>query len=288
MSKFIVVNFDKKEYITPEAFGDKSDLEGILTSYDNGVQTALAVLLSDGNGRGGGDLHCDSPVVGSWAGDRVAVLDELATCPVLSEPGLEDVELQKQFKKLGRDISKEVVAAIIAGEGSRSVLAGLNDSLVIPLPVQRAMPAQTLTLVSSKENRAERKVQTLEELYGLFNVSAGLSVFTGKKQLAIGLNKFAKMVGRSEQYAVSQMAYVWENKSDKNKSGLKIAAILVDEANENSTKAVVFKVGVNGSTVDKIFEQVFPGLVWERDEQTVQKTSSPFVSKLLEQVAKLK
>jgi hypothetical protein len=44
----------------------------------NGTLTALAVLLADGNNRGGGDLRSDHPVVGSWAGDRIVVAGDYA------------------------------------------------------------------------------------------------------------------------------------------------------------------------------------------------------------------
>jgi hypothetical protein len=44
-----------------------------------GTLTALAILLADGNGRGGGDLRCDDdPIVGHWAGDRIVVAGDYA------------------------------------------------------------------------------------------------------------------------------------------------------------------------------------------------------------------
>jgi len=38
----------------------------------------LAVLLADGNGRGGGDLRSENPIIGSWAGDRVVIAGDYA------------------------------------------------------------------------------------------------------------------------------------------------------------------------------------------------------------------
>src|SRR5262249_31446104 len=69
---YLVVNLDKKEYIHPHQCGDGLKLMEFGAS-SCGTMTALAVLLADGNGRGGGDLHSRRPVVGSWAGDRVVL-----------------------------------------------------------------------------------------------------------------------------------------------------------------------------------------------------------------------
>ena len=66
-----IVNLDKKEYLHPHTFGDGLKL---LEFGDGGLtMTALAVLLSNGNGRGGGDLNTKSVIPGRWAGDRIVV-----------------------------------------------------------------------------------------------------------------------------------------------------------------------------------------------------------------------
>jgi hypothetical protein len=38
----------------------------------------LSILLADGNGRGGGDLHSENDIVGSWAGDNIVVAGDYA------------------------------------------------------------------------------------------------------------------------------------------------------------------------------------------------------------------
>ena len=53
---YIAVNLDKKQYISPHAFGDGAKLLEFGNS-SNGMMTGLAILLADGNGRGGGDLQ---------------------------------------------------------------------------------------------------------------------------------------------------------------------------------------------------------------------------------------
>jgi hypothetical protein len=81
------------------------------------------VLLADGNGRGGGDLHSEHPIIGSWSGDRIVVAGDYAD---------ENKFLQKQqivkYKLLNQglspnlynyamdhfeDISEQALAAIL-------------------------------------------------------------------------------------------------------------------------------------------------------------------------------
>lgn len=66
------VNLDKRQFIHPHKFGDGLKLLEFGCSGD-GTMTGLAILLSDGNNRGGGDLHSDNPIIGSWAGDRIVI-----------------------------------------------------------------------------------------------------------------------------------------------------------------------------------------------------------------------
>lgn len=82
---YLIINIDKKEYIHPHKFNDGLKLLEFGCS-PNGTMTALALLLSSGNGRGGGDLRVedndwtletvDPPrveLVGSWGGDRIVI-----------------------------------------------------------------------------------------------------------------------------------------------------------------------------------------------------------------------
>tara|TARA_Y100000310_G_C20669719_1_gene809581 strand:- start:1759 stop:2151 length:393 start_codon:yes stop_codon:yes gene_type:complete len=74
---YYVVNLDKEEYIHPHKMGDGLKLLEFGCSR-NGTMTALAILLADGNGRGGGDLRSNSSIIGSWAGDRIVVAGDYA------------------------------------------------------------------------------------------------------------------------------------------------------------------------------------------------------------------
>ena len=72
-----IVNIKKKQYISPHTFGDGSKLMEFSMSA-NGVLAGLSILLADGNGRGGGDLNSDNPIVGSWAGDNIVITGDYA------------------------------------------------------------------------------------------------------------------------------------------------------------------------------------------------------------------
>jgi hypothetical protein len=74
---YLIVNLDKKQFLHPHKCGDGLKLLEFGASA-NGTLTALAVLLADGNNRGGGDLHSDHPVIGSWAGDRIVIAGDYA------------------------------------------------------------------------------------------------------------------------------------------------------------------------------------------------------------------
>jgi hypothetical protein len=74
----VAANLDRREVLDPAQFGDSRDINVAAWAGGlGGVTTALAVVLAASNrggSRGGGDLRSADPVVGSWAGDHVAVL----------------------------------------------------------------------------------------------------------------------------------------------------------------------------------------------------------------------
>jgi len=74
---YLTVNLDKQQFIYPHKFGDGLKLVEFGASGD-GTMFGLAVLLADGNGRGGGDLRSDDPIIGSWSGDRIVVAGDYA------------------------------------------------------------------------------------------------------------------------------------------------------------------------------------------------------------------
>jgi hypothetical protein len=74
---YLVVNLDKEQFLDPHCCGDGLKLLEFGCN-SNGTLTALAVLLADGNGRGGGDLRSMNPIIGGWAGDRIVVAGDYA------------------------------------------------------------------------------------------------------------------------------------------------------------------------------------------------------------------
>ncbi len=74
---YLACNLDKKQLIDPHDFGDGAKLMEFACS-PSGTAGALAVLLADGNGRGGGDCRSENPIIGSWAGDRIVVAGDYA------------------------------------------------------------------------------------------------------------------------------------------------------------------------------------------------------------------
>lgn len=73
----IIINLTKREYLHPHNFGDGLKLMEFGLSQC-GTMSGLAILLSNSNGRGGGDLDSRNPIVGSWAGDNIVIVGDYA------------------------------------------------------------------------------------------------------------------------------------------------------------------------------------------------------------------
>jgi hypothetical protein len=75
----VIVNYDSLEFLSPTTFGDSTDAaEFSAVGYSGGITTALTTLLASackGGARGGGDIYSESKLVGSWAGDRIAIIE---------------------------------------------------------------------------------------------------------------------------------------------------------------------------------------------------------------------
>ena len=104
-----IVNIKKKQYISPDTFGDGSKLMEFSMSA-NGVLAGLAILLADGNGRGGGDLHSENDIVGSWAGDNIVIAGDYADDGKFVKDA--DKNLYHIASIEGEDISIKVLEAL--------------------------------------------------------------------------------------------------------------------------------------------------------------------------------
>jgi RNA binding exosome subunit len=104
-----IVNIKKKQYISPYIFGDGAKLMEFSMSA-SGVLAGLSILLADGNGRGGGDLHSENDIVGSWAGDNIVIAGDYADSgKFVKEIGQ---NLYEVASNEGEDISIKVLDAL--------------------------------------------------------------------------------------------------------------------------------------------------------------------------------
>ena len=104
-----IVNVKKKQYITPHTFGDGAKLMEFSMSA-NGVLAGLAILLADGNGRGGGDLNSENEIVGSWAGDNIVIAGDYADMGKFVK--IPEQNLYEVCQAEGEDISLKVLDAL--------------------------------------------------------------------------------------------------------------------------------------------------------------------------------
>lgn len=75
---YLLVNPDKKQFVhshdVKSSFRDFRGLKLMEMGYDD----IIPLLIAHGNGKGGGDFQGNSPLVGSWAGDRVILTGDYA------------------------------------------------------------------------------------------------------------------------------------------------------------------------------------------------------------------
>jgi hypothetical protein len=106
-----IVNTTKKEYINPHAFSQGLKLLEWSQSM-GGTNTALAILLSNSNGRGGGDLHSEHPIIGSWANDNIVVAGDYAGPLDAGEPEGENLYSRCSNGEY-KDVSYEAYEAML-------------------------------------------------------------------------------------------------------------------------------------------------------------------------------
>ena len=93
-----LVNLDKKQIIHPCQIGNGMKLREQI-GWHYSTATALVMLLAASNkegGRGGGDFRVNHPLLGSWAGDRIAFVGDYAASTDL--PGLDAPLIYEQCK----------------------------------------------------------------------------------------------------------------------------------------------------------------------------------------------
>ena len=108
---FIIVNVDKKERLNPHSFGDGLKfLE--FGSSGSGTMLGLAVLLRASCESGGGDMqeYADD-LVGSWLGDRIAIIGDYD-----SEKRFGVENLYRVAHEEYKDISPDVIRLIASDD----------------------------------------------------------------------------------------------------------------------------------------------------------------------------
>jgi hypothetical protein len=184
-----IINLDKRQYLSPESFGHGGTLEEIAGTRD-GVMQALAILCSDGDGRGGGDLHSEADIVGSWAGDRIAIVSSTACDASLSAPGLEDIPLVEQVAKSGVDVSEVIIAAILEAERSYSELNGLPADPSQRVKFRKLFGGE-LGLFAVGE-KGEPSIGGIAQLAGFLNAEVEETFSATFVGLAAGVNRLAQ------------------------------------------------------------------------------------------------
>lgn len=131
-----VVNLDKKEYLDPHKLGSGLKLWEQIANHPS-TGEALIILLACSNGRGGGDFD-HHPLIGSWAGDRIAVIGDYAKSDDL--PCDDAIEVYHECYEGGeyKDISFDVARIIehelrgkYTGDGWREFVVDKTEGLTL-------------------------------------------------------------------------------------------------------------------------------------------------------------
>jgi len=75
-----LVNLTKRQYVHPHRVGNGFKLREQV-GWDYSTSTVLVMLLAasnKGGARGGGDFNSKHPLIGDWAGDRIAFIGDYA------------------------------------------------------------------------------------------------------------------------------------------------------------------------------------------------------------------
>lgn len=268
MSQYIIANLDRLEYLRPQAFGEPGDLKSIIYSYE-GCMLGLTVLLSDSNGRGGGDLHSDDEeYVGRWAGERILIVDELVEHDgfgVLPAPGA----LQQHILANGTDVSQPVIDVIVAAEGRYNALAQMNMNMVLSRVQQRELPAAGRGLLCTEEGR-NTPLEYIEQFFGVLGVEAGLTERRALRQLQRGCDKMAAAFPGALRPEIVKVTYVqgmkdvhWRDRLMSVPGTVKVVIGMVQKpaAGDDTLMPVpcafTVHLGANGTTTAELYDALF-------------------------------
>lgn len=205
-SMTMVVNFSKQQYLLPDVFGEKADLHSVLSGWD-GVKTALACLLADGNNRGGGDLRTDDPIVGSWAGCQIGLVSDTDLVPEKSLPGLEHIPLAQQYREIGKDISAEIYNALCDGDGEYFTPYFLRNDCVLTPVEQRSRFQDSEDFF--KVFHADSAIEDVSHVWTLLGASFRISPKAALRSLQEALDAQRKNLGVSNAVIAEMVIGPW-------------------------------------------------------------------------------
>lgn len=158
---YMIVNLDKKQFLDPHKFGNGLKL----CEFGSGLtMMGLAVLLSEGNGQGGGDLFvpeenpfCD--LIGSWAGDRIVVTGDYAEpnnfVPVYTEVDPEQKEKRNLYNYVTTTAENTNIFA--TGDGIIGVsFEDISDKVVLLLAEDEYFYERLVENIWSPEYKLEK------------------------------------------------------------------------------------------------------------------------------------
>lgn len=111
-----LVNLDKKEYVHGHQLGTGLKLMEQV-GFEKCAASALWLLVAASNGRGGGDAP-DNPMIGRWAGDRIAVIGDYIEADDI--PGIDASAIYgalDEYVDISPNVKKLLEAVFGPGEG---------------------------------------------------------------------------------------------------------------------------------------------------------------------------
>ncbi len=107
--KYIIVNLDKKEFFNPYDFENSGELIDFSMQSDVGALSGLAMLLADGKEKEIRNEFPDTPLVGTWKGDRIVIAGSQSDTKVKGT----DKNLYSYAKENFEDIGHKVIAGLL-------------------------------------------------------------------------------------------------------------------------------------------------------------------------------
>lgn len=151
------VNLDKREFLYPHKLGDGLKLLEQANSV-GGVMVALHILLACSNGRGGGDF-ASHPLVGRWAGDRIAVIGDYADADDLRDDNSEFI-----YSLLHREEFEDTWETGVPPEWEKVFYKDISDDI---LPLVEDACRVTITGDGWRDKRKLDEFETSAQRYDM-------------------------------------------------------------------------------------------------------------------------